>query len=207
MNYESLIFDIDGTLWDSRALVAEGYNRQLEKEGLQHLFMNAEMFKPLFGKVMTEIADAIFSSIPVEERYDLMERCMESENRYLHENECNIGYPGVKETIQALAKKHRLFIVSNSQCGYPELCIDKLGLEGCILGHLCFGDTGTSKGRTIRTLMEKHGITSCAYIGDTQGDYEATVEAGVPFIWATYGFGTPEGYDEKIDKMEDLLTL
>ena len=36
MNYESLIFDIDGTLWDSRALVAEGYNIQLEKEGLQH---------------------------------------------------------------------------------------------------------------------------------------------------------------------------
>ena len=31
MNYESLIFDIDGTLWDSRALVAEGYNIQLEK--------------------------------------------------------------------------------------------------------------------------------------------------------------------------------
>ena len=26
MNYESLIFDIDGTLWDSRQLVAEGYN-------------------------------------------------------------------------------------------------------------------------------------------------------------------------------------
>ena len=31
MNYESLIFDIDGTLWDSRALVAEGYNIQLEQ--------------------------------------------------------------------------------------------------------------------------------------------------------------------------------
>ena len=30
MNYESLIFDIDGTLWDSRALVAEGYNIQLK---------------------------------------------------------------------------------------------------------------------------------------------------------------------------------
>ena len=33
MNYESLIFDIDGTLWDSRALVAQGYNIQLKKEG------------------------------------------------------------------------------------------------------------------------------------------------------------------------------
>ena len=57
MNCESLIFDIDGTLWDSRALVAEGYNIQLEREGLQHLFVNAEILKPLFGKTMTEIAD------------------------------------------------------------------------------------------------------------------------------------------------------
>ena len=72
MRYESLIFDIDGTLWDSRALVAEGYNIQLAKEGLSHLAVNAEMFIPLFGKVMTEIADIIFPSIPAPERYALM---------------------------------------------------------------------------------------------------------------------------------------
>ena len=34
MRFESLIFDIDGTLWDSRTLVAEGYNLQLRDEGL-----------------------------------------------------------------------------------------------------------------------------------------------------------------------------
>jgi len=73
MKYESLIFDIDGTLWDSRALVAEGYNIQLEREGLQHLFVTAEDLKPLFGKVMTEIADVILASIPEAERYDLMD--------------------------------------------------------------------------------------------------------------------------------------
>jgi len=68
MNYESLIFDIDGTLWDSRALVAEGYNIQLRKEGLDHLCTDAEVLKSLFGKVMTEIGDALFASIPVPER-------------------------------------------------------------------------------------------------------------------------------------------
>lgn len=207
MNYESLIFDIDGTLWDSRALVAEGYNIQLKAEGLEHLYVDAERLKPLFGKVMTEIADVILATIPVEERYALMERCMDTENRYLFENECRIGYPKVKETVAELAKKYRLFIVSNSQCGYPELCMDKLGLAPYIQGHLCFGDTGTSKGKTIRKLMETHGIENCAYIGDTQGDYEATVEAGVPFIWAAYGFGTPEGYAEKINSFEELLTM
>ena len=207
MKYESLIFDIDGTLWDSRALVAEGYNIQLKKEGLAHLCVTAEDLKPLFGKVMTEIADTILATIPEETRYDLMVRCMDTENRYLEENECRIGYPGVKETIEALSKKYRLFIVSNSQCGYPELCMEKLGLTSFIEGHMCFGDTGTSKGKTIRTLMDKHKITSCAYIGDTQGDYEATVEAEVPFIWCTYGFGTPDGYAEKIDRFEDLLNM
>ena len=207
MNYESLIFDIDGTLWDSRALVAEGYNIQLRAEGLEHLCVTAEDLKPLFGKVMTEIADAILSSIPEETRYGLMERCMLTENNYLHENECRIGYPKVRETVAELAKKYRLFIVSNSQCGYPELCMDKLGLTPYIEGHLCFGDTGTSKGKTIRALMEKYNIQNCAYIGDIQGDYEATVEAGVPFIWAAYGFGTPDGYAAKIDRFEDLLNL
>ena len=207
MRYESLIFDIDGTLWDSRALVAEGYNIQLEKEGLSHLAVNAELFRPLFGKVMTELADIIFPSIPAPERYALMERCMDTENKYLKANPCRIGYPAVRETMETLSKTHRLFIVSNSQKGYPELCIEKLGLAPFIQGHLCFGDTGTSKGKTIRALMRKYDITDCAYIGDTQGDYEATLEAGVPFIWAAYGFGTPDRFDYKIDSFAELLNL
>ena len=78
MNYESLIFDIDGTLWDSRQLVAEGYNIQLEKEGLSHLAVTAEDLRPLFGKVMTEISDVILASIDPSERYELMERCIKT---------------------------------------------------------------------------------------------------------------------------------
>lgn len=204
---ESLIFDIDGTLWDSRALVAEGYNIQLREEGYDHLCVTAETLKPLFGKVMTDIADAILSSIEPPERYALMERCMERENQYLHEDPCRIGYPEVAETIAKLAERYRLFIVSNSQCGYPELCMKKLGLTPYITGHLCFGDTGTGKGQTIKALMEKYDIRDCAYVGDIQGDYLATVEAGIPFIWAAYGFGTPTGYWKKIDRFSQLLQL
>ena len=207
MKYESLIFDIDGTLWDSRALVAEGYNIQLEKEGLSHLFVTKDDLTPLFGKIMTEIADAILATIPAPNRYPIMDRCMKTENEYLFRNECKIGYPSVKETIAKLSESHRIFIVSNAQCGYPELCIEKLDLAPYISGHMCFGDTGTSKGKTIRTLMEKYGISDAVYIGDTQGDYEATVEAGIPFIWCSFGFGTPKDYAAKIDSFAQLLEL
>ena len=137
-----------------------------------------------------------------------MDRCMQTENDYLFASPCtDIGYPMVQETMAQLSKDHRIFIVSNAQCGYPELCIDKLGLAPYVSGHLCFGDTGTSKGKTIRTLMAKHGIESAVYIGDTQGDYEATVEADIPFIWCAYGFGEPADYVAKVDKFEDLLNL
>ena len=201
---ESVIFDIDGTLWDSRALVAEGYNIQLRSEGYDHLCVNAEILRPLVGKVMTEIADAILAEIPMPERYALMERCMETENRYLEENECKIGYEGVKQTLEELAKTYRLFIVSTAQCGYPELCIEKLGLGEVIRGHLCFGDTGTEKGETILELMRRHDITDAVYIGDTQGDYEATQVANIPFVWAAYGFGSPDGAAGRITDIRQL---
>ena len=207
MKPESFIFDIDGTLWDSRALVAEGYNIQLRAEGLDHLCTSADVLLHLFGKVMTEIADALFPEIVPEERYALMERCMETENKYLQEDPCNIAYPGIVQTMEKLAKDHRLFIVSNSQSGYPQLTIEKLGIGHLITGHLCFGDTGTSKGQTILRLMREHNIQNAAYVGDTQGDYEASAEAGIPFIWAQYGFGVPERYNAKISQFADLLDL
>ena len=132
---------------------------------------------------------------------------METENRHLAEDPCDIGYPGIRETMEALAKKYRLFIVSNSQCGYPELCIRKLGLGRFISGHLCFGDTGRSKGETIRRLMALHGIESAVYVGDTQGDLDAADGAGIPFVYAAYGFGTVARWDEKIGSFPELLDI
>ena len=208
MRYKSLIFDIDGTLWDSRALVAEGYNLQLQKEGLGGMKISADALKDLFGKPLPEIGRLLFTDLPdMKDREALIYRCTEAQNRYLQENPCQIGYPETLETLRALSETHRLFIVSNSEKGYPELCMEKLGLTPYIEGHMCYGDTRTPKGRTIQTLMEKYHICDAAYIGDTQGDYEATLDAEIPFIWAAYGFGRPEGWTEKIEKISDLLTL
>ena len=201
---KSLIFDIDGTLWDSRAIVAKGYNDYLREIGRPDLQVDAEYLKTLFGKTMTEIADIMLDSIPAPERYDVMQGCMDREDEFLHEDPCDIAFPGVKETLEKLKEDYRLFIVSNAQCGYPELMMDKLGIRHLFEGWMCFGDTNLPKGDTIRILMERHGITDAVYIGDTQGDLEASEKAGIPFIFCTYGFGNPEHWDAKIDQISDL---
>lgn len=204
MKYESLIFDIDGTLWDSRGEVAEGYNLQFRDEGMDRT-VTAEELTPLFGKVMTEIADALLGDFEPAERYVLMDRCMARENRHLYESTRDISYPGVKQMLEVLSRTHRLFIVSNSQSGYPQVCMQRIGITHLIEDTLCFGDTGTTKAETIRILMEKNGISSAVYIGDTEGDRQAAVGAGIDFIWAAYGFGTPEDYIFRIDSPADLV--
>ena len=208
MKYESIIFDIDGTLWDSRALVAEGYNIQLRRENLHHLQTDADVLLKLFGRTMAEIADNLFPEIPEAERYALMDRCIESEDEYLHQHPCDsIAYPGIRQTMEELAKSHRLFIVSNGQKGYPQLAAEKLGVSQLISGYLSYGDTGTDKGQTILTLMKNHNITDAVYVGDTQGDYESTLTAGIDFVWADYGFGKPESCVAVIHQFSDLLQL
>ena len=207
MNIPALIFDIDGTLWDSRQIVADGYNHHLRSIGRPDLQVDAEYLKALFGKTMTEIADIMLSSIPAPERYDVLLGCMEEEHRFLEKDPCNIAFPGVRETLETLYSSYPLYIVSNAQQGYPELMMDKLGIRHLFRGWLCFGDTGTSKGETIRTLMTRHGIENAWYIGDTQGDLEASRAAGIPFVFCRFGFGSPEEFDAAIGEFSQLRDL
>ena len=201
---KALIFDIDGTLWDTRAIVARGYNVELEKMGRPDLFLTAEYLTGLFGKTAQEIADVIFADYPAEDRLGLIMNCMETERLVLHADPCQVGYAGVKETLLELKKDYRLFVVSNCECGYPEIMMEKLGLQGIFEGHMCHGDTGLPKGDTIRILMERFGIEDAVYIGDTQGDCDASKAACIPFIFCAYGFGKPDRWDARLEDFRQL---
>ena len=137
-----------------------------------------------------------------------MDRCIESEDAYLNEHPCDtIAYPDIQPTMEELAKKHRLFIVSNGQKGYPQLAARKLKVEHLISGYLSYGDTGTEKGETIRILMDTHNITNAVYVGDTQGDRDAARFAGIPFVYCEYGFGEVDSYEYSIKRLPELLDL
>lgn len=207
MNYESLIFDVDGTLWDCRVLLADAYNAQLKAEGMEP-YITMEILNPVLGKTMTVTADGLFPQVAAPERYALMDRCIVRLNAHLEKYASPaIGYDALRSTMETLSKSHRLFIVSNGPKGYAQLAGKSLGLADLITGYLSWGDTLKPKGQTIAQLMKEHNIESAVYIGDTQGDLEACVEAGIPFVWASYGFGAPERYDYKIDSFAQLTGL
>ena len=68
----------------------------------------------------------------------------------------------------------------------------------------CYGNNEKSKGDNIRLVMERNGLEQTIYVGDIQGDYDATMQAGATFIHAKYGFGTINTEVAEIEKFSDL---
>lgn len=202
--FDALIFDIDGTLWDTREILARGYNKYLAREGYGHIHVDPALLLTVFGKTTEAIADAMFPDYPVPLRYDMILGCMDTGREEMLADPCRVEYPGVVETLEKLSKEYRLFVVSNSESGYPDLLLDKLGVRHLFEGYLCYGDTRTCKGETIRILMDRYRIGSAIYIGDTQGDLEACRMAGIPFIHCAYGFGDPVEYVAVVDQFPQL---
>lgn len=204
---DGIILDVDGTLWDSTPIVAEAWTRAIKDGDGGEVQVTADRLKQLFGKTMDVIADQLLPQLDAQKRYKIMEICCKYEHQALEEDPCEICYPKVKETIRELAKTIPIFIVSNCQSGYIELFLEKTGLTDVVKDIECFGNTGKCKGDNIRLLAERNGLEAPVYVGDTQGDCDASKEAGVPFIFAAYGFGSADQKAGEIAQFEDLCSL
>jgi phosphoglycolate phosphatase len=204
---KNIILDVDGTLWDTTEVVAKAWNRAISEASGTVAIITPSVLKKEFGKPMNVIANNLFPDASESERELLMEKCCEYEHEALNEDRSDLLYPGVKETLRQLSEKCRLFIVSNCQSGYIELFMEKAGIEKYITDFECFGDTSKSKGENIKLIIDRNNLDDVVYVGDTQGDYEATVFAGVPFVFAKYGFGNDVNCYLAITEIKELLDL
>ncbi len=208
----NLIFDIDGTLWNTTGVVAGAWNKAVREKDypeLKNLNITDKMLQKEFGKPMDVIADDLFGDIDPVKKAELLKLCCVYEHDFIAENTKDLSYEGMRETMHELAKRNRLFIVSNCQDGYIELVIEKNGLGELISDFECFGHTGLQKDENITLLMERNGLepSQTVYIGDTMGDYEATKKAGLKFVFARYGFGDVPAPDYMVDSFGELLNL
>lgn len=203
---DGIIFDVDGTLWDSTEQVAFSWTQAIKENTDLDLTLTGSGIKCHFGKTMDAITAALFPTLSLEEQKNMGELCYAYENAYLTDHP-GILYPNVKETFQKLSQTYDLYIVSNCQCGYIEVLLKSTGLEAYVKDHLCFGRTHRPKNETIRMLMDAHHLNEVVYIGDTLGDYQACQIADVPFIFAEYGFGEVSENTMRIKDISELPAL
>ncbi|MBT2581209.1 HAD hydrolase-like protein [Planococcus sp. ISL-109] len=116
-------------------------------------------------------------------------------------------YDGVEAVLEKLAQKYNLYIVSNCQEGYIESFYAYHKLDKYFLDFENPGRTGLFKGENIKLIMERNQLEDAVYVGDTAGDQQAAGVAGIPFVYAAYGFGDVDGFDYSIRRFEELLEL
>lgn len=204
---DGIILDIDGTIWNTTGIVAVAWNRAIDRSGLAAKKVNAQTLQQEFGKTMDVIAQDLWPNLSKADQEKLLSYCCTEEQIEVKNNTIDITYPGVVETIKELSTMQNLFIVSNCQNGYIELTMEKTGIAPYIKDFECYGRTGKAKAENIQILCSRNGITAPIYVGDTQGDCDACLQAEIPFIWASYGFGKAETYFDKIDKFSDLTGI
>lgn len=203
---DSIIFDLDGTLWDSTEVVAQSWTKAIREQTDLDMVITSQRLHQLFGQLLPDIARQIFTEETPKRQLELIDMCCQEEHRALLATPPHT-YEGVDDTLKALSRKLPLFIVSNCEAGYIEVFLKATGLEEYFRGHLCPGDTGNAKADNIKQIIRENNLKSPVYVGDTAGDYRATKEAGIPFIFASYGFGEVETPDYIIGEFGDLLAL
>ena len=201
---DGILFDMDGTIWDNTPLFAASWQRACADSGFDVPF-TADTLKGLFGKTMTDIADACIPADDPEVRYKALKLCEEYEMKDLEKDGRDTTYPGLKETVISLSKRIPLFIVSNCQSGYIETFLRKSGLTPYFKDFICYGDNGLIKADNIRVIADRHSLKKPVYLGDIQGDLDACIKAEVGFIWASYGYG--KKVDSYLAKISDITEL
>lgn len=203
---KGIIFDMDGTLWDSAENVAESWNVATKKAGYERKNLTKEDMYRVMGKTMDEIADILYSDFDSNDREKLLKLCCTEENDYLRAHGGNL-YPDIENVLEILKKKYNLYIVSNCQSGYIEAFLDYYKLGYLFDDIECFGNNGKEKAFNIELVVKRNELTDAVYVGDIQGDYDSSMKAGVKFIHAAYGFGEINADVPKIVKFEDLLKI
>ena len=203
---DRIIFDVDGTLWDSTDIVAKAWTQYLREKEHMEIEITSKRLMSLFGQLLPDISKALFPELSASEQLRIIEACCQAEHEALCK-ECAPLYEDLEKTLQILSQKFPLFIVSNCQAGYIEVFLKATGFGKYFKGHLCPGDTGMAKAENISRIVRDFQLSSPVYVGDTMGDYQACKKAGVPFIFAAYGFGDVPTPYAVIQKPMDLIPL
>lgn len=206
-----VIFDLDGTLWDSSENVAASWNVIIEQElGKPNALTGGDILQYM-GLTMTEIADLHFGFLPEKERYELSHKCEVFENGYITEHG-GVLYEGVEETLAKLREMGvQMAVVSNCQEGYIKAFLDSMDMWKYFVDYEEWGRTFLSKAENIKLVMERNGASKGIYVGDIQKDSDSAHKAGVECIYASYGFGeindaiaTLKSFDELPAVLEEL---
>lgn len=199
---DGLIFDMDGTLWDNVDTYVKCWNIGLEKTGHDKKVTRADI-RALMGKEARYMLNTILPEASQEEQNKLFKAVIDAYLSMQGRMTPRV-FPGVLEGLEKLSKKYKLYLVSNCEEGGLVNFMNYTNTRSLFLDYAEHGQNFQPKSVNMQLLIQRNGLQSPVYIGDTDSDSREAAKAGVPFVFVAYGFGTTDRYVLKFDSFPEL---
>jgi phosphoglycolate phosphatase len=191
-NYQCVLFDLDGTLVDSRADIISSVQLTLAELDLPSLDATEIMHfvgegaRLLVERSLRASARRDPSELAIDKAFEIL-----GKHYRLHLLDTTRPYPGVRSTLEAMAPIPKA-VVTNKPFDFSVRLLEGLGLKqhfASIVG----GDTLESRKPSPEPLLEalrqcQREPEECLMVGDSRLDIEAGREAGVTTCGFTSGF-------------------
>lgn len=202
---DSLIFDMDGTLWDAVETYTTAWNLYFDRHQIDKHLKKIDL-DALMGLEESRFLEKVLPDLSPDERSIEYEEVVEIQYDLIDKIGGKI-YDGVLTYLPKLNEKYSLFIVSNCPKYTIEHFMKFANIEKLILDSVSHGENYNSKHENIRLLIDKHKLKSPVYIGDTASDMEQSAKAKLPFIFMNYGFGQCNSYNKKFDSFSEFANF
>ena len=210
------VFDLDGTLVDSRRDLADAANALLQECGAAPLA--EQRVGAMVGEGAGVLVSRVFAAAGIERPPDALARFLALyDERLLNHTR---AYEGMERTLETLRARAPLAVLTNKPFAATRRILDGLGLarhfdDGAVVGgDGPFPRKPDPAGLRHLTSTYTSGPASTLMIGDSLIDWETASRASTPICVARYGFGY-QGFpaeklrdgDRVIDTPMDLLRL
>lgn len=204
MKFDSIGFDLDGTLWNALDAITDAWIRTSIKYNVS--VPTAEEVAGALGLNKVDLMNKLFPEMPPDIQMQFFDEAAQLCNDILAQNGGKL-FEGLEETLNELSKHFKLYIVSNCQDGYIEAFFKSHNLEKYFCDTEHPDERCLSKGENIKSVLKRNNFKKSLYIGDTQGDADAASFAGIPFVYVTFGFGKVEAPDYQIDSYPEIFDI
>jgi len=206
-----LIFDLDGTLIDSRLDLANAVNATRAHMGMDAL-ANERVYSYVGNGAPVLIRRALGEKATEAELQEALEFFLEYYRD--HVLDYTVLYPGVKESLERLAAaSKRMAVLTNKPVRMSRHIVEGLGVAQCFF-QVYGGNSFEFKKPNpigIEALIKESGLHRSAtlMVGDSYVDVQTARNASVQCCGVTYGF-QPESLadpapDIVVDRMEQLV--
>ncbi len=205
-----LVFDLDGTLVDSKVDLANAVNAALESFDL------APLPHPVIYSYVGDGASALILRALPKEKADVLPKVLDRFLAYYrrHLLDTTRAYPGVVEALRKWAGIYRMAVLTNKGVAMTREILSGLSLDGYF-----FDVRGGDSFRTRKPdpegllhILREAGVEAreAIMVGDSRNDVQAGMAAGAVTCGVTYGLGT-SGFaghppDFTVDRFPDLFT-